>query len=91
MNTIDTLAAFRSRQQAIAFDLELHAAAIDSQVISTPPSISQGCGVSVAFAHEDMQRIIGVGLLGRYTSFDGIFQLQTQMHGRLRWVRIYNV
>ena len=46
------LAAFRSRQQVLQFEAALRRMGVPTQVVSTPRSISMGCGLSVRFPLE---------------------------------------
>lgn len=50
---IFAIAAFRSRQQVMAFEQELRKAGISSAIVTTPRAVSLGCGLSVRFAEKD--------------------------------------
>lgn len=52
MQDIYGLAAFRSRQQVLQFEAALRRMGVPTQVVSTPRSISMGCGLSVRFPLE---------------------------------------
>lgn len=50
------IAAFRSRQQVMAFERALRLNGIAASVITTPRAVSLGCGLSVQFAQKDLAR-----------------------------------
>ena len=49
MRDVYGVAAFRSRQQVLRFEARLRQRGVPTQVVSTPRSISMGCGLSVRF------------------------------------------
>lgn len=51
------LAAFRSRQQVMYFERDLRRSGVKAAIISTPRSISVGCGLSVRFDLADTQAV----------------------------------
>ena len=51
------VAAFRSRQQVLRFEAALRRRGVPASVISTPRSISMGCGLSVRFPLEYRQEV----------------------------------
>lgn len=73
------IAAFRSRQQVMAFERALRQAGVTASVITTPRAVSMGCGLSVQFAEKDLARaqqvqrqLPGDNLIGFYhVSRDG--------------------
>ena len=52
------LGAFRSRQQVLRFEAALKKSGIDATIISTPREVAIGCGLSVKFKAEDMDRVV---------------------------------
>lgn len=53
-------AAFRSRQQATAFESALKKQGVNCRTINTPHEIGMGCGLSVRFTMEDMKVVMAV-------------------------------
>ena len=52
MRDLYGVAAFRSRQQVLRFEARLRQRGVPTQVVSTPRSISMGCGLSARFPLE---------------------------------------
>ena len=57
------IAAFRSRQQVMRFETALRREGIFARVVTTPREVAMGCGLSVRFELNELQRVKGV--LGR--------------------------
>lgn len=57
MRDLYGLAAFRSRQQVLRFEAALRQWGVPVQVVSTPRSISMGCGLSVRFPLDQLQEV----------------------------------
>lgn len=51
------VAAFRSRQQVMAFAQTLRRLGVGAEIVSTPRSIALGCGLSVRFELGDKERV----------------------------------
>ncbi|MBQ8556591.1 MAG: DUF3343 domain-containing protein [Clostridia bacterium] len=51
------IAAFRSRQQVMAFEKVLRMSGISSSIVTTPRAVAIGCGLSVRFEEKDMSRV----------------------------------
>jgi hypothetical protein len=51
------LATFRSRQHAIAYAQQLQRSGIHADLITTPRTLSIGCGVSVKIPARDMSKL----------------------------------
>ena len=49
MRDVYGVAAFRSRQQVLRFEVALRQRGVPTQVVTTPRDISMGCGLSVRF------------------------------------------
>lgn len=54
------LAAFRSRQSVMRFDDALQSIGIYTQIVSTPQTISMGCGLSVRLEQDDLPLAIEI-------------------------------
>lgn len=57
MRDVYGVAAFRSRQQVLRFEDALRQRGVPAQVVSTPRSISMGCGLSVRFPMEYLSEV----------------------------------
>ncbi len=51
------IAAFRSRQQVMRFESALRREGIFARVVTTPREVAMGCGLSVRFELNDLQRV----------------------------------
>ena len=67
------IAAFRSRQQVLAFEKALREAGIAASVIHTPHEIAIGCGLSVRFELTDYERVRDVFSRRAYPAFVGFY------------------
>lgn len=63
MQDVYGIAAFRSRQQVLRFEDALHRMGISCSVMTTPRAVALGCGLSVRFELQDVDRVRAV--LGR--------------------------
>jgi len=77
------VAAFRSRQHVMAFERELRRTGVPVQIVSTPRSISVGCGLSVRFRLEDAQDVLEVYRRARPGNLIGFYSAWNQ-GGRTR-------
>ena len=48
------IAAFRSRQQVMAFERDLRQHGVRASVMITPRAVAMGCGLSVRIEREDL-------------------------------------
>ena len=67
------IAAYRSRTQVLRLEEKLRAEGVMCRMVSTPREVALGCGLSVRFALEDIDRVRravaslpGTGLIGLY-------------------------
>jgi hypothetical protein len=67
------IAAFRSRLQVMAFEEALKHQGMQASIVTTPPAVALGCGLSVRFEEKDAPRVkalyqaLGLGnLIGFY-------------------------
>lgn len=60
MNDVYAIAAFRSRQQVLRFEEALRRADIPASIVTTPRAVALGCGLSVKFDLENIQRVKAV-------------------------------
>ena len=76
------IAAFRSRQQVLAFEKALREAGLRVRVIHTPHEIAIGCGLSVRFAESDAAQVRAALRRRAYPAFVGLY-LATPQGARL--------
>ncbi len=76
------IAAFRSRQQVLRFEAALKRAAIRVQVVSTPRDVAVGCGLSVRFEMQDVERVISVYYKTQPSNLIGFYQVERTGYGR---------
>lgn len=50
------IAAFRSRQQVMAYEKALRMHGVEPTIITTPRAVAMGCGLSVRFGLGDLDR-----------------------------------
>lgn len=60
MNETFAIASFRSRQQVMKFEAALRREGLRSSIITTPRDVSVGCGLSIRFELDDMDRVFAV-------------------------------
>ena len=85
------LAAFRSRQQVQQFREMLRGTGIPAEVVNTPHRIAMGCGVSVRFPADALDRareIYESRCRESHTSFVGFYGVY-HARGRLETVPLY--
>lgn len=78
------IAAFRSRQQVMAFDQALRKNGIRTSVVNTPRAVATGCGLSVRFGLEDAQAAAEVYRALRPGNLVGFYHVQRDERGRLQ-------
>lgn len=76
------IAAFRSRQQVMLFERALRRAGVPAQTVSTPRSISVGCGLSVRFRLEDAQDVADVWHVSRPGNLIGFYEVRRGASGQ---------
>lgn len=73
----DIIAIFRSRSQVIDCQQKLKNMGISSAIISTPTEANIGCGLSIKFANDALERVRFIIKNSRYTAFYGFFRMQS--------------
>lgn len=76
------IAAFRSRQQVLRFESALKRAGVRVQVVSTPRDVAVGCGLSVRFEMQDIDRVVQVYHAMRPNNLIGFYQVERTGYGR---------
>lgn len=76
------IAAFRSRQQVMGFERSLKRWGVPAGVITTPRSVSVGCGLSVRFELKDAQDVHEVYRVSRPGNLIGFYLVQRDASGR---------
>lgn len=77
------IAAFRSRQQVMAFQQALARAGVPSSIVSTPRSISVGCGLSVRFELRDARDVCDIYRMTRAGNLIGFYRVQYDGRGHV--------
>ena len=54
------IAAFRSRQQVMRFENALRTSGIFARIVTTPREVAMGCGLSVRFELNDLDKVKNV-------------------------------
>jgi len=78
------LAAFRSRQQVMNFERDLRRSGVKAAIISTPRSVSVGCGLSVRFELPDIQAVREVFRATQPGNLIGFYHVTREPSGTLR-------
>ncbi|MBR3502893.1 MAG: DUF3343 domain-containing protein [Clostridia bacterium] len=76
------IAAFRSRQQVLKYEDIFARGGIASQVVSTPREIAAGCGLSLRFAMNDLQKVQSALARHRPTNLIGLYRWERLEDGR---------
>lgn len=84
------IAAFRSRQQVLRFESALKRAAIRVQVVSTPRDVAVGCGLSVRFDMQDVDKVIAVYQRTQPGNLIGFYQVERTGVGRPNLTPIFH-
>lgn len=71
---MDTIAAFRSRSEALKIYSLLKKNGIACSTINTPSSLKIGCGISIVFPGTLKDKVSYLVKKGRVTSFVGFFE-----------------
>ena len=83
MRDVYGVAAFRSRQQVLRFEAVLRRMGVPAQVVSTPRSVSMGCGLSVRFPMEYLTQVRGALAASGQGNLIGLYRAEYDGH-RLR-------
>ena len=83
----EVLAVFRSRSQAIDCNTRFRKFGIPSTVINTPKEANIGCGLSVKFTENLLNRARTVIKGGNYSAFYG-FYIMKSVYGRSFFGRV---
>lgn len=75
------IASFRSRQQVMQLERALRQAGVPASIITTPRSVSVGCGLSVRFALQDTGDVYAVYRATRPGNLIGFYEV-TRQDGR---------
>lgn len=70
------IAAFRSRQQVLLLESALKREGINVNVVTTPRDVALGCGLSVRFRMEDLDRVEHVISGQRPTNLVGVYRVE---------------
>ena len=82
------VAAFRSRQQVMAFAQTLRRLGVGAEIVSTPRSIALGCGLSVRFELRDGERVKAALRGGDVGNLIGLYRVIYDERGRCRAVAL---
>ncbi|MDE7082076.1 MAG: DUF3343 domain-containing protein [Clostridia bacterium] len=83
----EILAVFRSRSQAIDCNSRLNKYGINAALINTPKEANIGCGLSVKFAENVLNRAKILIKSGNYSAFYGYYVMKN-VYGRAFFGRI---
>ena len=78
------LVAFRSRQQVMNFERDLRRSGVRASIISTPRSVSVGCGLSVRFELPEAQAVREVFRATQPGNLIGFYHVTRDGSGMLR-------
>lgn len=80
---IFAMAAFRSRQQVMYFEQALRKAGVRAAVMTTPRSVSVGCGLSVRFELSDAKAAAEVYRHVQPGNLIGFYQVHRDTSGQM--------
>ena len=83
----EVLAVFRSRAQAVDFNMRLKNFGVYANLINTPKEAGVGCGLSVKFAENSLIRVRTLVRRPEYSAFYGFYKI-LNIYGRTQFVRI---
>jgi len=72
------IASFRSRQQVMGFQRALRHAGVPAEIITTPRSVSVGCGLSVRFELGDARDVYDVYQVAKPGNLIGFYRVQRE-------------
>lgn len=78
------IAAFRSRQQVLRLESALRREGVPVSIITTPRDVALGCGLSVSFRMEDLERVERVIAAARPQNMVGVYRVERAGAGRPR-------
>lgn len=78
------IAAFRSRQQVMAFEQALRKNGVRTMVVNTPRAVATGCGLSVRSDLADAEMVGEVWRAVRPGNLVGFYQVERDPQGRLQ-------
>ena len=84
MREVYGIAAFRSRQQVLRFEDILRREGVNVRVVTTPRAVALGCGLSVRFQMQDLEKVRRAVAAQRPTNLVGIYQVNASVSGRGR-------
>lgn len=76
------IAAFRSRQQVMAFERDLRQHGVRASVMITPRAVAMGCGLSVRIEREDLRRAVQVYRATNPGNLIGFYDVWQEPTGR---------
>ena len=76
------IASFRSRQQVLKFEAALRREGLRSSVITTPRDVAVGCGLSIRFELDDLNRVQEVYRRLGPTNLIGFYRVSRSDGGR---------
>lgn len=77
------IAAFRSRQQVQLFEQLLRRAGVPASIVTTPRSITIGCGLSVRFRLEDTADVMDVYRYHKLGNLIGFYRVHIAPTGHV--------
>ncbi len=77
------IAAFRSRQQVMAFERMLARQGIRGSIVTTPRAVSVGCGLSVRFPAQDVAMVRQLARQMQPGSLIGVYRVTHDGLGRV--------
>lgn len=77
------IAAFRSRQQVIAFEHALREKGVNASIILTPRAVAMGCGLSVRIEKQDLPRAVQVYRQTNPGNLIGFYDVWQEQTGRV--------
>ena len=78
------IAAFRSRQQVMAYEQALKKSGVRASVVNTPRAVAMGCGLSVRFDKEDAKAAVEVYRALKPGNLVGFYDVHRDSQGGLR-------
>ena len=78
------IAAFRSRQQVLLLESAMKREGAAVSVITTPRDVALGCGLSLRFRMEDLERVERAIAAQRPTNLVGVYRVERMGAGKPR-------
>ncbi len=76
------IASFRSRQHVFAFESALKRAGLRAQIVSTPREVALGCGLSVRFELNELDRVLDMYRRTRPANLIGFYRVEARPNAR---------